>query len=86
LNIELDFQFWLNRIFCGKFFRNETIDLIDKARSKIREDLDIHTLLNRINDVEKIKKVVFDQNQIVLFDFFPKPIIKIDEKIEIYVP
>ncbi|EAR87799.3 transmembrane protein, putative (macronuclear) [Tetrahymena thermophila SB210] len=77
--IWLNFKYIVNQLTCGKFFQSEHVKLIDKAKNQVSEDLDIFTILDRQKEVEKMKKLFFNDDQQVLFNFFPKPLISISK-------
>lgn len=41
----------------------------------IRRDLDIFKILDKIKEIEKLKKLFLTKEQEALFNFFPKPVI-----------
>lgn len=45
---------------------------------KIKEDLDIVTVLKKQSEFEKFKSIILDKNQLMLFNFAPKPIITLE--------
>ncbi len=47
-----------------------------KALKKINKDLDIVQILKKMKEIDKLKELLFDPNQRILFEFFPKPIIR----------
>ncbi|EAR87779.3 transmembrane protein, putative (macronuclear) [Tetrahymena thermophila SB210] len=75
--IWVDFKYFMNQLTCGKFFNSDHIKLINKAKNLVSEDLDIFNILDRQKEVEKMKKLFLNEDQQVLFNFFPKPIISI---------
>ncbi|KAL4476101.1 hypothetical protein ABPG74_009834 [Tetrahymena malaccensis] len=75
----LNFKYIINQLTCGKFFKSDHVKLINKAKNLVSEDLDIFTILDRQKEVEKMKKLFFNEDQQVLFNFFPKPIISINK-------
>ena len=46
----------------------------------IYNDTDIVTLLNKIQEIDKLKKFLMNENQIRVFNFTPKPIVKVQEE------
>ncbi len=50
--------------------------IISKAISKINKYLDIYKYIQRMQEVEVIKKVLFDKEKMILFDYVCKPSIK----------
>ncbi|EAS04316.2 transmembrane protein, putative (macronuclear) [Tetrahymena thermophila SB210] len=77
--IQIDIKYYLNKLLCGKYFKSEENALIDRAQQEINKDLDVFYMIERIKEVEKMKKVLFDKEQQILFNFCPKPIIKLKD-------
>jgi hypothetical protein len=48
---------------------------VEKAIKRIKNELDVFEILSRLQEVEKLKNLLLDKNQIILFNFFPKPVI-----------
>jgi len=74
-------MFFLSFITFGKCFVSEETTLIKKAQEFSKRDIDIYVILDKLQEIEKIKKVIFSSEQITLFNFFPKPVIKKDIKL-----
>ncbi|KAL4454246.1 hypothetical protein ABPG74_012203 [Tetrahymena malaccensis] len=77
--IQIDIKYYLNKLLCGKYFKSEENQLIDRAQQEINKDLDVFYMIERIKEVEKLKKVLFDKEQQILFNFCPKPTIKLQD-------
>ncbi|KAL4476096.1 hypothetical protein ABPG74_009829 [Tetrahymena malaccensis] len=73
----IDFKYLMNQLTCGKFFNTPEIKLLNKAFSLVNQDLDIFTVLERQKEIDKLKKLFLNEDQQALFNFFPKPVIKI---------
>lgn len=54
------------------------------AEKKLREDLDIISIVKRINQLEKFKELMFTKEQIELFDYTPEPKLFAAQEDEIY--
>ncbi len=73
---------WLN-IFITFLFRKKTNvgfkkeRLFKKAFKKVERDLDVMQILNKVKEVDRLKNYLFDENQKVIFEFFPKEIIRL---------
>ena len=67
------------KISCNKVFNDEKNQLLSKGIDQISNDLDIFLMLDKIKEIEKMKKVIFDKNQLILFNFFPKSEISISD-------
>lgn len=46
----------------------------------IYNDTDIVTLLNKIQEIDKLKKLLMNENQIRVFNFTPKPVVRIHDE------
>ncbi|EAR83850.2 transmembrane protein, putative (macronuclear) [Tetrahymena thermophila SB210] len=82
-SIQLSYKYFVNVITCGKLFNNEEVKLIKKANQLVRKDLDIFNVLDKIKEVEKLKKLLLTQEEQVLFNFFPKPVIKLKDEVQL---
>ncbi|KAL4473374.1 hypothetical protein ABPG72_015617 [Tetrahymena utriculariae] len=78
-SIQLSYKYFVNIITCGKLLNTEDVKLLKKANQLVRKDLDIFNVLDKIKEVEKLKKLLLTQEEQVLFNFFPKPVIKIKD-------
>jgi len=61
-----------------KIFRckkNDYEKLIDKAEKVYVKEMDIKNMMNRFHDIEKLKLILLDDEQIVLFNHLTKPLI-----------
>ncbi|KAL4478667.1 hypothetical protein ABPG74_006902 [Tetrahymena malaccensis] len=56
-------------------FQNKT-NLMQEGIQKIQHRLDIQNILCQLQEVEKLKKIVLDEDQIKLFEILPRPILK----------
>ncbi|CAD8116674.1 unnamed protein product [Paramecium sonneborni] len=77
--IRFSVKLFLNQITCGMFFNERNSKFLKKAIDKMNEDLDLHSILFKINEINKLKEVLFNQSQIILFNFTPKPIIALND-------
>lgn len=53
--------------------------MIDKAVRLIKRDLNVETLLDRVQEIEKLKKLMLDYDQSQLFNYTLKPVIRWSE-------
>ncbi|KAL4499744.1 hypothetical protein ABPG72_017284 [Tetrahymena utriculariae] len=72
----LNMKYFINKISCGKFCNTNEVILLNKAIEMVKQDLDIFNILDRQKEIEKFKKLFLTPDQQVLFNFFPKPLIK----------
>ncbi|KAL4481553.1 hypothetical protein ABPG74_007642 [Tetrahymena malaccensis] len=77
VTLKMTSKYFLYKLTCHKFFKTEQVLLLDKVNQQMKKDLDIFTIVNRIKDIEKFKKLFLDKNQQILFNFFPKPVISV---------
>ncbi|EAS04034.2 transmembrane protein, putative (macronuclear) [Tetrahymena thermophila SB210] len=80
--LKMTFKYFLYKLTCQKFFKTEQVLLLDKVNQQMKKDLDIFTIVNRIKEIEKFKKLFLDKNQQILFNFFPKPVISVQNEEE----
>ncbi|KAL4449924.1 hypothetical protein ABPG74_015043 [Tetrahymena malaccensis] len=75
------FSYFLNYISFRKICNSEKNYLIRKAQQFTKRDLDIYVILDKLQEIEKIKKMLLNQEQLTLFNFFPKPVIRKQQKL-----
>ncbi|KAL4499101.1 hypothetical protein ABPG72_017003 [Tetrahymena utriculariae] len=75
------FSYFLNYISFRKLCNSEKNYLIRKAQQFTKRDLDIYVILDKLQEIEKIKKMLLNQEQLTLFNFFPKPVIRQQQKL-----
>ncbi|CAD8070774.1 unnamed protein product [Paramecium sonneborni] len=78
--IKLDFKILINELSCGYFFNNNNSQFFTKAMSKINNELDLHNILHQLQEVSKLKTVLLQKPQQILFNFTPKPIITLNQE------
>ena len=54
--------YFLYMMTMGMFFKNDYVNLLDLARSKTKQELDIKYILKEVNDIKKIKKILMDED------------------------
>lgn len=54
-------------------------NLIKKGLQQVDTSLDITYIMNKIVELDKIKGIIFDKNQLNLFEYIPKPVISLKE-------
>ncbi|EAR85992.2 transmembrane protein, putative (macronuclear) [Tetrahymena thermophila SB210] len=70
------FGYYLSFFTCRRQKRSEVIDY---GLQKLYNHLDIVYILNKLIEFEKLKKLLLNENQLRLFDYIPKPIIKVNK-------
>ena len=53
--------------------------LIDKANQLFTEELDVIKILTKIHEIEKLKRILLNQDQLVLFNSLAKPLVLIED-------
>ncbi|KAL4470302.1 hypothetical protein ABPG74_011913 [Tetrahymena malaccensis] len=78
-NLKIGFQYIISKITINRLFKTEYNQFINKATKMINNDLDIYNILEKIQQIDKIKNIIFDQYQRTIFQYQPKPIIQLDQ-------
>ncbi|CAD8192797.1 unnamed protein product [Paramecium octaurelia] len=81
-SIQLSLKYFFYKLFCQKSDPKEDPHLfvLQKALTSVRQELDVFSILNRIHQLEKLKKILLDRDQLILFNYSPKPVIAVYEK------
>ena len=66
--------------------KNIQINQMKKANTLINRKLNITHILKKISDIDKLKMLILDTDQIKLFDYLPKPTILRNQKISMASP
>ncbi|KAL4499961.1 hypothetical protein ABPG72_015310 [Tetrahymena utriculariae] len=69
-------SYYLSVLICRKQKRSQVIYY---GLQKLYNHLDIVYILNKLIEFEKLKKFLLNENQLRLFDYIPKPIIKLNK-------
>ena len=69
-NPEKTFKFSVLSLICPKFCKDK---VYDEALNNLYEYMDIHNIIKRLQDVDKLKLVLLDEDQRRVFDNLPKP-------------
>ncbi|CAD8093865.1 unnamed protein product [Paramecium primaurelia] len=78
--IKLNLKILINELSCGYFFNNTNSSFFTKAMMKINNELDLHNILHQLQEVSKLKTVLLQKPQQILFNFSPKPIITLNQE------
>ncbi|KAM3126722.1 hypothetical protein pb186bvf_021172 [Paramecium bursaria] len=80
--LQLTCKSLINQIFCGRFFQNnkESI-LLQKSIKKMESQLNILNILQKIQEIDKLKEILLTTNQQIIFNFQPKQIISLKKKL-----
>ncbi|CAD8209402.1 unnamed protein product [Paramecium octaurelia] len=81
-SINLNLKYFLFSMCCKKanYKTDSHLFLLQKSLNSVRQELDVFSILNRIHQVEKLKQILLDRDQLILFNYTPKPVIGINEK------
>jgi len=67
-----------SRVFCCKKTFNERLYL--KAENIFSKELDIVTILRKLQELEKLKMVLLNDKQLILFNVLAKPLVYLDKE------
>ncbi|CAD8125497.1 unnamed protein product [Paramecium sonneborni] len=81
-SIQLNLKYFFYKILCRKSDPKQDPQLfvLQKALTSVRQELDVFSILNRVHQLEKLKKILLDRDQLILFNYSPKPVIAVNEK------
>lgn len=84
LNITLFqyFKLWLKFIFCMKMTKKEK--MIKKAEKTFKSEMDIINILSKLHEIDHLKMVLFDDDQLILLNHLTKPIIQDESQENMY--
>lgn len=68
------------RFKCNIFNHSKKEKLFSKASEQLAKDLDLVNILKKLQDIEKLKKILLNDEEIFCFDLISKPIICLDDK------
>ena len=54
--------------------------ILDKAKILLNETLSLGEILNKLAEFDKMKYLLFDSEQLLLFEYIPKPVVGVDSK------
>ncbi|KAL4468728.1 hypothetical protein ABPG74_005231 [Tetrahymena malaccensis] len=80
---KLSFQGWeyyANFFRFSKLCKKRRYELLQKGVDKLYNQIDIFYLVQKLLEVEKLKRLLLNENQIKLFEFIPKPVLTLEEK------
>ncbi|EAR97718.3 accessory gland protein Acp36DE, putative (macronuclear) [Tetrahymena thermophila SB210] len=83
--INYSFKYIIYKLSCQKFFKTKENQMVDKAQDLIANNLDIMKILDKIQEIDRIKCLLLDYEQRILFSYFPKPLVEIknDDQLQI---
>ncbi|KAL4500596.1 hypothetical protein ABPG72_003020 [Tetrahymena utriculariae] len=80
---KISFQGWeyyANFFRFSKLCKKRRYELLQKGVDKLYNQIDIFYLVQKLLEVEKLKRLLLNENQIKLFEFIPKPVLTLEEK------
>ncbi|CAD8090705.1 unnamed protein product [Paramecium sonneborni] len=76
----LNFKFFINQITFGKLFQCNDSKLLEEALKKINMLSDSKYLFEKLNEIDKLKQILLNKDQLMIFNFTSKPIISLKKK------
>ncbi|EAR89543.2 transmembrane protein, putative (macronuclear) [Tetrahymena thermophila SB210] len=76
---DVGIQYLLHKLSFGYFYNNDYNHYITKATDMIHSDLDICNILEKLQQIDKIKTIIFNQSQQTIFNFYQKPKINLEK-------
>jgi len=80
---QFSFMDFMSTLVPDSVYNSEKKQLFKKGKEMINQKLDIGTIIKSLNELEKLKLVLFDANQYRLFEEIPKPILMHRDLLEI---
>ncbi|EAR90119.2 transmembrane protein, putative (macronuclear) [Tetrahymena thermophila SB210] len=78
-SIQYNFIDYFKQLFAKVLQTNDfRAKLVQKGMQIIEQQLDIVYVINKLNEIDKLKTVIFNRDQLKIFDCIPKPIISDD--------
>ncbi|KAL4473782.1 hypothetical protein ABPG74_022646 [Tetrahymena malaccensis] len=72
-SVSYSFQDYFKNIFCfKKTLNDQKSQLVQKGVNQVKKQLDVIFLINKLQEIDKLKQVLLDKDQIKLFDSIPK--------------
>ncbi|EGR27940.1 hypothetical protein IMG5_186260 [Ichthyophthirius multifiliis] len=81
--IQLGISYYLSNLTFNLLFYSKQNQYIQKASQLMHQDLDIINILDKIQQIDKIKNILLDKDQQKIFNFNEKPKIKFKQKFDI---
>ena len=69
-------QILIESMMCPKRkFKSEKTILFENTKEFLESDLDLTNIIKRLHDLEKLKNLLLNDEQLIIFDYCPKPIV-----------
>ncbi|CAD8189127.1 unnamed protein product [Paramecium octaurelia] len=78
--ITFNLRIFINQLTFGYLLKNKNSEFLEKAMNKINNELDLHSILYQLQEINKLKSVLLRKSQIILFNFSPKPIVTLGKE------
>ncbi|KAL4468732.1 hypothetical protein ABPG74_005235 [Tetrahymena malaccensis] len=78
-------DYFINFFKISNICRTRRQKLLQKGVDKFYSHIDIFYLIQKLLEVEKLKYLLLNENQIKLFEFIPKPLLTLKDKKNIFV-
>lgn len=73
-------RYVLSVLLCRKMgLKSVEMQLLDTAISMIKKDIDVSVILDKLHDIDKLKKLLLTEEQALVFEYSPKPIVKAEQ-------
>ena len=78
LTTRININFWdyIVACFCKPQAIQKKFELLREGENKIRERLDIFNVMKKLREIDKLKMLLLDKDQLTLFDNLPKPVLE----------
>jgi len=80
---ECEYSFWkMKRALV--FWKNKETDevgakIFEKSKEIFEKNIDIIEIVKKLQEIEKLKTIIFDENQLKLFNFISKPLVYLND-------
>ncbi|CAD8200045.1 unnamed protein product [Paramecium pentaurelia] len=78
--LKLTLKQLINYISFGFLFDNKESKLFKKAMVRVDQSLDIQEILYQLQEINKLKALILNKNQIILFNFTQKPNLTLEDE------
>ena len=75
------FQYVFSNL-CSLCIKTKNSMKLKNLQKTYLKQIDILKILTKLQDVEKLKKILLDQDQLEIFNFLGKPILEVEEKVK----
>ncbi|CAD8100413.1 unnamed protein product [Paramecium primaurelia] len=79
-SITFNLRIFINQLTFGYLLKNKNSEFLEKAMNKINSELDLHSILYQLQEINKLKQILLRKSQIILFNFSPKPVITLGKE------